>query len=1170
MSTKSSERGLHAGGPGSVVFQDVPVDIGVLGKSEAGPALIFRTLCHIAAGESGEHHGPSKRSYCSELAQARPSANSKPTSAGSASVRIRLNGRSFSVAIDLPTGICVSFETDDRLSAVVCSQSVILCLSCVPALSRRTKKGARSYNSRCTDATLGGLVDTDGVLTSAFQYRLDLSTRAEHMSAKRRLLDISRQGSRFRPVVREVANCAETEPSGIVVTQCAASDFAHLCQVSHRTPAVLGSECDFDVAFLLENLLSLGIIHIFQLSSFASVLQALPPTVACRALRLLGSRKPRELSNGREQVASQLYACLAQLESCVQQVLSVGHSANKPAGMNRSPAAADAAAPQSNGNGTLGTELDHTTAQSTAQSQSDNASTEGRTRPGTSTAADATAEDDEMTYMMCRRVYVTPLAILCGNIQRELSNRVVRNFWQMRDRFVRVHFCDESLAALNRSAAGLERVRRVMTDGFHLCGRHYELLAFSASQLRDRSAWFFARSEGFCAADIRGWLGDFRLISNPAKYFARLGQSFSATHTTNKLARLINRFERIRDVTSPDGKYVFSDGVGRISLEFARKAANSLGVGKDQAVPSAFQIRFGGYKGVVSVYPKMPAGVCLQLRASMDKFHCRHDQLEVIRSAERMPGFLNRQLILLLSTMGVPDSVFIHLQDKVIRTLNHARLKKECALRTIRFHGCHLPSTPLHCLQEMLDSGVSLAAEPFMQRCLSALAQMTMRSLRYRSRIAVESSGFFMGIMDEEDVLEYGQVFIAVRGHEDKPSIEVITGPVVVGKNPCYHPGDLRVLQAIDHPSLRHLVDCIVFPQRGPRPHPDECSGSDLDGDLYFAAWDEHLIPPRVFEAMDYTPPTPIAHATGNTVADMAEHFVEFLKSDMLGVISNAHLALADNLENGALSAECLELAYLNSLAVDYPKTGVPAVMGPHLRVQQFPDFMQKADGFRRAVYPSNKVLGRLYRAACTSQTVLEAEERASPGAQAAGRSSADCEQGGLHYHCDDDLLIDGYASHLTEARRVFQEYRCRLLVFMDQYGVSSEADLFAGVCAGEKSHGRGSAGQLSNSKQYDMRRHQLAELSAYLDQVYNNVFLDQSAAEHPGGHLGDPDSWRSHEQYYLEKASAWYKVGLEYNLSQYSPSSKAMCHSFPWLAHRQLCALKRRKLMQSKLFGRS
>lgn len=43
------------------------------------------------------------------------------------------------------------------------------------------------------------------------------------------------------------------------------------------------------------------------------------------------------------------------------------------------------------------------------------------------------------------------------------------------------------------------------------------------------------------------------------------------------------------------------------------------------------------------------------------------------------------------------------------------------------------------------------------------------------------------------------------------------------------------------------------------RPHPNECSGSDLDGDIYFVCWDPELIPTGTSEPMDYTPePTQI------------------------------------------------------------------------------------------------------------------------------------------------------------------------------------------------------------------------------------------------------------------------------------------------------------------------
>ncbi|KAH7934557.1 hypothetical protein HPB51_029076 [Rhipicephalus microplus] len=46
-------------------------------------------------------------------------------------------------------------------------------------------------------------------------------------------------------------------------------------------------------------------------------------------------------------------------------------------------------------------------------------------------------------------------------------------------------------------------------------------------------------------------------------------------------------------------------------------------------------------------------------------------------------------------------------------------------------------------------------------------------------------------------------------------------GDVIVTKNPCMHPGDIRKLTAVNVPQLHHVRDCIVFPAKGDRPHPD-------------------------------------------------------------------------------------------------------------------------------------------------------------------------------------------------------------------------------------------------------------------------------------------------------------------------------------------------------------
>lgn len=63
------------------------------------------------------------------------------------------------------------------------------------------------------------------------------------------------------------------------------------------------------------------------------------------------------------------------------------------------------------------------------------------------------------------------------------------------------------------------------------------------------------------------------------------------------------------------------------------------------------------------------------------------------------------------------------------------------------------------------------------------------------------------------------------------------------------------------------------------------------------------------------------------TVEHLQQHFVNFIKNDRLGQISTWLLAQADL--KGADCSACEELARLHSVAVDFPKTGQPAELGP-------------------------------------------------------------------------------------------------------------------------------------------------------------------------------------------------------------------------------------------------
>ncbi|PKK68076.1 hypothetical protein RhiirC2_851719 [Rhizophagus irregularis] len=128
-----------------------------------------------------------------------------------------------------------------------------------------------------------------------------------------------------------------------------------------------------------------------------------------------------------------------------------------------------------------------------------------------------------------------------------------------------------------------DRVYCTLRDGIIIGDKHYEFLAFSASQLRDHSC---------CVA----------------KCAARMDQCFSSTR--QKLP--VDDIKEMPDIVR--NGFTFSDGQRRLLINWIK-------------------------------------GVLCQL------------VLEVIRGSTFISAYLNRQAIILLSALGIPDEVFIELKD---------------------------------------------------------------------------------------------------------------------------------------------------------------------------------------------------------------------------------------------------------------------------------------------------------------------------------------------------------------------------------------------------------------------------------------------------------------------------------------------------------------------------
>ena len=462
------------------------------------------------------------------------------------------------------------------------------------------------------------------------------------------------------------------------------------------------------------------------------------------------------------------------------------------------------------------------------------------------------------------------------------------------------------------------RVKRTMMNGITLGDRHYKFLAFGNSQFRENGAYFFCELPHLSASKIRKWMGNFESILVVAKYAARIGQCFSTTRAIHGATATI---KELADIESANKKHIFTDGVGTISRFLAQVAANETGVLMPNGdPPSVMQFRLGGCKGVLAVWPHSQKRE-LHIRPSQYKFDAEYEGLEIIRWSQFAAAHLNRQLISVLTTLGVPDEVFLAKLDQQLSNLSMAMTDENVALSLLQKEVD--PNQVTLTIASMVLDGFHRTREPFLVSLLQLWRAFSIKYLKEKAKIAIHDGAVLLGCVDETaklkghyDDLQYGstpqerleslpEVFVQVStGLNGR--FKVIEGIIALARNPSLHPGDIRVVRGVDIPELHHLKDVVVLPQTGDRDVAGMCSGGDLDGDDFVVIWDQDLVPREWnHEPMDYTAPTPVPMAQKVTVDDITSFFVQYMKNDSLPTIANAHLATADQSVEGVKNYKC-------------------------------------------------------------------------------------------------------------------------------------------------------------------------------------------------------------------------------------------------------------------------
>ncbi|KAF2757684.1 RdRP-domain-containing protein [Pseudovirgaria hyperparasitica] len=510
------------------------------------------------------------------------------------------------------------------------------------------------------------------------------------------------------------------------------------------------------------------------------------------------------------------------------------------------------------------------------------------------------------------------------------SNRVTKS--ESLDKLMLISFADFRLQISDKSTGihkqapareSAEYVSRLLNTGIILNGVPYYFFGHSNSQLKSRSCFNLADTKDRISEKINA-MGDFSKLKTVAKKAKRLGLLFSSAEAVFENLSP-ERCEDIPDVLV--GDYNFTDGCGIISMHLAKELARRRSIvhRNERYLPSVFQIRYRGYKGVLSLEPSLGPKLEAKFRESMLKFKDAADlSFSVVAYSKPYTfGYLNDQIVLLLSALGISNDVLLQKQNQYLDFLARAADENNLMLAFQFLSYCDRTDLVETLLMEGADA-VKLSTRKLV---LQEYDKMLNKKGEPKCRIMLPKSRLIFGICDPSSAmnlpgrLREGECMVRVTEIGDGIARTVVNTEVLVTRNPCLHPGDLQKFKAVEIPEWSHLRDCIIFSTQGKRPSADLMSGGDLDGDKFFVCWDPDIVPRTVSQPAEYPAGREPVYFGGTSDADRADYFARYTNAS-LGRVN--HLFLDWARLKGAMSPECQQLNRLFSQCVDGVGIKVP------------------------------------------------------------------------------------------------------------------------------------------------------------------------------------------------------------------------------------------------------
>ncbi|TRM55345.1 RNA dependent RNA polymerase-domain-containing protein [Schizophyllum amplum] len=671
-------------------------------------------------------------------------------------------------------------------------------------------------------------------------------------------------------------------------------------------------------------------------------------------------------------------------------------------------------------------------------------------------------------HFLCCHIIFTPTRTVLEGPYPVQSNRIIRRYPGYEHHFIRVEFRDEDRLSYrwDRTVDGShfvrDRVGGILANGFELGGRSFQFLAYSTSALREHSVWFLnefyhyeAEYPGWVTAqDIRDSIGHFpassKLLKQPSKYAARLAQAFTATEPSVKIMQ--HEWEEMPDIGKDP--YLFTDG---------------------------YQIRFLGYKGMVAVDEEMDkdaSGIHMRLRPSMRKFDSREEDMreadiEIARHFA-YPNNVHQQ------NLGVGSEEFEKLQQRAVASVERIHDGVDEWKEVLRSNSLGRQFRLPYVLDNLKEMGLSMQSRPgrrprpgfdspFFQKIREVARMAILRDIKHNARFEIPDSFKLVGIADEGPAYRAAVKRTSCVQRNEGESPIWLEGNCVITRSPVTHPGDVQRVHAIGKPpegmlcSFRNLKNLVVLPSVGERSLCSKLSGGDLDGDLYDIIMCEELL---------YSQQETRTLGRATTVDDICNFIVEYINSDVVGLLSDRLLVIADQSKQGIFDVGC---------AVDYPKQGIPV----DLENGNLPRPLMRQSHItaRNDYYRSDKALGRLYRNIQIRDVAPLSNEEATSTPSGVNAITSAIERRGAEY-IDETLGFDNDLVQLFKRYAEELRYICTTHTVSNTPGVELiEEEVIVGTI-------------LANCSQSRWRRDRIGRMNLHMSQLIHTLLTFNRAVQ--------------------------------------------------------------------------